>query len=241
MSGSFTHSPDESILARLGGFAGLGIAITMVVAYGLYFTLSSVGYPRSDAAAYLDDIAGKRDTLALVGWLLGLHALLIVPWVVGLYSRLRASNETVARFVLGFGLSLPIWEVLYVAPVVAITMQVVPQWTSGGTPQATLLSEFQILQWLSDIFTAAFDATLVIFQILLAVLMLRTRTSFWPAVGWVTLVSAAANLIGIFWLAEDALYLVGGIGLVLGWLFVLGSSLLLLNGRPAGRLAAAPA
>jgi hypothetical protein len=236
-------STDEERYLRFAGLAGLGMAIIMVVAYGLYFSLSSVDSPHSEAAAYLDDIAGKRDALSVTGWLLGLHALLIVPWAFGLYYRLREGNELGARIALVFGVLCTVFEIAYVAPVAIINTHILPDWTAA-TSEATrtaLLSDFQVLQWFSDMFIAAFDVSIVVFQVVFGLAMLRVGARWWGTVGYVTLASATANLIGVFSLAEHSLFYVGAVGLVLGWLFVLGSSLLLLSTPRATEPVLAPA
>ncbi len=222
---------DERQFVHFGGLAGIGIAVLMLVAYGIYFSLSSVSSPRADATAYLDDIADNRELLSVVGWLLGLHALLIVPWAFAIYYRLREGRELAARVALVFGVIAAVFEGAFVAPAAIIAAHVAPEWAAAtnDAERATLLSEFQILQWSNDIFVSAFDACIVVFQVVFGLAMLRVGTRWWSAIGYVTLASAAANAIGIFWLLEDSLYYVGGIGLILGWLFVLGVSLLLLT------------
>jgi hypothetical protein len=236
------QAADERSLIRLGGFAGLGMSVLMVLGYGIYFSLSSVQDPRVEPAAYLDDIAVHRRLLGLVGWMLGTQAVLIVPWVLALYYRLRGRREPWARLALVFGLAAPLIELLYVATATAIDGHLIPAWQTvpDTAGRAALLSDFLLLEWLFMVFVAAFDVAISVLQVIFGLAMLRQHTTAWVTLGWVTLASAALNFIGVFSLAAQPLSLVGLAGLLLGWVFVLGSSALLVT-QPSTRAQPLPA
>lgn len=217
-------------LRRFCAYATLAIPLVAIPGLGLLILTSDIALPRNDPAGYLTDLATSGAPLGLAPWLLGAIPVLSLFLWLGIYWTLTPHNRWLTQTATGAGLVAVAIQPLVAVMGAAIVGHVVPAWSamSDSASRAFLESDFLLAQWGFEASLAAFDVFLFVAQVAAALVMLRTHQTTWVVAGWLGLLSAAGNLLGVFAFAYEPLQPFGAIGFFIGmaWIVATGISLL---------------
>lgn len=177
---------------RYGATTGIGFVVLFIVAFATQPSAPDLDAPASEVASYYaDERGGIQLTVALITVALGLYV-----WFLGtLWSRLRAAEDTGALSGIAFGAGLVTVAGFAVLGMVTAVAAFRPEETSAELTRA--LNDAGLIGFavIAPVAAAFFVAT--------AAAVLRTGAlPTW--LGWLALLGAATNVLGLGNLFEDS-------------------------------------
>ena len=184
---------------RVGSVA----AILLVAMLALIFAGSgalSEANPRTNTAAFLQDVAGQQTLLVVQVWAAAVFSFLIAPFFAGLFYGLRRWSDDFMRVALFAGVGATVFGAMSVALQAAGAGHIVPAWIAA-TDEATragLLSDLQVITWMLEVVFRMFDLSVAVATLAASFVMLRMDSRLWGVVGWVGVVSGLIHIPSVF-------------------------------------------